>query len=119
MSTWPAAKVPYTTLLGQLLQHYRQQRGLQQADVAAALGILQPAYSRIEKGDTSITVTQLRIVARTLNMRPSLILDHADQWTQTLRAQGVTVTDEKEVPQAALLIGLGILAAALLAASSS
>jgi len=29
------------------------------------------------------------------------------------------VTDEKEVPQAALLVGLGILAAALLAASSS
>jgi transcriptional regulator with XRE-family HTH domain len=119
MSTRPAAKVPYTTLVGRLLQHYRQQRGLQQADVAAALGILQPAYSRIEKGDTSITVTQLRIVARALNMRASRILDEADRWTQTLRTQGVMVTDEKEVPQAALLVGLGILAAALLAASGS
>ena len=118
MSTRPAAKIPYTTLLAQLLQHYRQQRGLQQSDVAAALGILQPAYSRIEKGDTSITVTQLRIIARTLNMRPSRILDDADRWTQTLRAQGVTVTDEKEVPQAALLVGLGILAAALLAVAN-
>src|ERR1700712_4515879 len=109
MSSRPAAKLTYTALLGQILQHHRQRLGLQQADVAAALGILQPAYSRIEKGDTSITVTQLRIVARTLNMRPSQILDHADHWTQMLRSQGVTVTDDKEVPQTALLIGLGIL----------
>ena len=87
--------------------------------MATALGILQPAYSRIEKGDTSITVTQLRIVARTLNMRPSYILDETDRWTQRLRAQGVTISDEKEVPQAALLIGLGILAAALLAVAKS
>jgi len=64
-------------------------------------------------------VTQLRIIARALNMRPSQILDDADRWTQTLRAQGVTVTDEKEVPQAALLVGLGILAAALLAVANS
>jgi transcriptional regulator with XRE-family HTH domain len=92
---------------------------MQQNDLAAELGILQPAYSRIEKGDTSITVTQLRIVARTLNMRPSQILDDADRWTLTLRAQGVTVTDEKEVPQAALLVGLAILATALLAVASS
>jgi transcriptional regulator with XRE-family HTH domain len=119
MSTRPAAKVPYATLLGQLLQHYRQQRGLQQADVAASLGILQPAYSRIEKGDTSITVAQLRIVARRLGMKPGQIIFDAEQYAQNLQYQGVTVTDEKEVPQAALLIGLGILAAALLAASSS
>jgi transcriptional regulator with XRE-family HTH domain len=119
MSTRPAAKLTYTALLGQILQHHRQRLGLQQADVAAALGILQPAYSRIEKGDTSITVAQLRIVARRLGMAPAQILHDTEQWVQHLRTQGVTVTDEKEVPQAALLIGLGILAAALLAASST
>ncbi len=117
MSTHP--QVPYTALLGRILQYYREQLGLQQIDVAGPLGIMQPAYSRIEKGDTSLTVTQLRIVARTLNMHPSRILDEADQWTHTLRAQGVTVTDEKEVPKAALLVGLGILAAAMVVMSSS
>lgn len=118
MSSRPAAKLTYTALLGQILQHHRQRLGLQQSDVAAALGILQPAYSRIEKGDTSITVAQLRIVARRLGMKPGQIIFDAEQWAQNLQRQGVTVTDEKEVPQAALLIGLGILAAALLAASS-
>jgi transcriptional regulator with XRE-family HTH domain len=118
MSSRPAAKLTYTALLGQILQHHRQRLGLQQSDVAAALGILQPAYSRIEKGDTSITVAQLRIVAGRMGMAPAQILHDTEQWVQRLRVQGVTVTDDREVPQAALLIGLGILAAALLAASS-
>jgi len=117
MSTRPAAKLTYTALLGRILQHHRQRLGLQQSDVADALGILQPAYSRIEKGDTSITVVQLRIVANKLGMAPAQILHEVEQWVQQLRTQGVTVTDEREVPRAALLIGLGILAAALLAAS--
>ena len=119
MSSRPAAKLTYTALLGQILQHHRQRLGLQQVDVAAALGILQPAYSRIEKGDTSITVGQLRIVARKLGIAPAQIVHETERWVQQLRTQGVTVSDEKEVPQAALLIGLGILAAALLAASNS
>jgi len=119
MSTRPAAKVPYTALLGQILQHHRQRLGLQQSEVAASLGILQPAYSRIEKGDTSITVAQLRIVSRALKMAPAQILHEAEQWTQQLRMQGVTVTDEKEVPKGALVVGLAILAAAMLAMSNS
>lgn len=119
MSSRPAAKLTYTALLGQILQHHRQRLGLQQSDVAAVLGILQPAYSRIEKGDTSITVAQLRIVARKLRMAPAQIIHETEQWVQQLRTQGVTVTDDKEVPQAALLIGLGVLAAALIAGAKA
>jgi transcriptional regulator with XRE-family HTH domain len=87
MSSRPAAKLTYTALLGQILQHHRQRLGLQQSDVAAVLGILQPAYSRIEKGDTSITVAQLRIVARRLGMAPAQILHDTEQWVQHLRTQ--------------------------------
>jgi transcriptional regulator with XRE-family HTH domain len=115
----PAAEVTYPALLGRLLQHYREQQGMPQAQVAAMLGILQPSYSRIEKGDTAITVTQLRILARVFGLRPSQILNDADLWTDTLRMQGVTVTEEKEAPKAALLVGLAILAAGLLMASNT
>jgi transcriptional regulator with XRE-family HTH domain len=118
MSTRTAPKVPYTALVGRILQHHRERLGLQQIEVANALGIMQPAYSRIEKGDTSITIAQLRVVARELNMVPARILNEADQWTKRLRAQGVVVTDEKEVPKEALLVGLGILAAVMLTAAS-
>jgi transcriptional regulator with XRE-family HTH domain len=87
------------------LQHHREQSGRNQQQVAAALGVLQPAYSRIESGDTSISVMQLRIVARTLRIAPARILNEADQWTQQLRRQGVSVTDEKPASKAAVAIG--------------
>ena len=119
MSSRPAAKLTYGALLGQILQYHRQRVGLQQADVAAELGIMQPAYSRIEKGDTLLNVVQLRIVARTLGLSMEYIVGEVELWAQRLRQQGVIVTDDREVPKAALLIGLGILAAALLAASNS
>lgn len=119
MSSRPAPRIPYTALLGRILQYHREHAGFQQADVAASIGIMQPAYSRIEKGDTSITVVQLRAVGKVLNVPPWQLLTEAERWTEKLRKQGVTVTNEKEVPKAALVVGLAILAAAMLAASSS
>ena len=119
MSSRTTPTLTYTALLGQILQYHRQRVGLSQAGVAAALGILQPAYSRIEKGDTSITVAQLRIVARTVGMNAAQLVQEAEIWAENLRRQGVPVTDEKEVPKAALVVGLAILAAALLASAGS
>ncbi|HTQ12950.1 MAG TPA: helix-turn-helix transcriptional regulator [Rhizomicrobium sp.] len=117
MSSKPVPKISYSALLGRLIQHHRERIGLSQSQVAAALGIMQPAYSRIEKGDTSITVTQLRAASHALQLSPSHLLNEADRWAQQLRGRGVTVTDEKDVPKAALLVGLAILAAALLGAA--
>jgi transcriptional regulator with XRE-family HTH domain len=107
----PAAKISYAALLGQVLKKRREDLRVNQTDLAAALNISQPAYSRIEQGGTSITVSQLRIIARRLHIEPNSLLSQVDQWTQLLNMQGVEVTDEKHVPEAALLIALGILAA--------
>jgi hypothetical protein len=46
-------------------------------------------------------------------MRPGEILREADSLADQLRAQGVDVTGEKGVNPAAIMIGLGILAALL------
>jgi transcriptional regulator with XRE-family HTH domain len=119
MSSRPPAQLTYAALIGQILQFHRQRKRLHQAEIAAALGVLQPAYSRIEKGDTSITVAQLRIVARRLGMHPARIVDEAEEWARQLRRQGVIVTDDRAVPKTALVVGLGILAAAMLAAGTS
>ena len=118
MSSRPAPQVPYTALVGSIIRSHRERAGLQQIDIASALGIMQPAYSRIEQGGTSITVAQLRVIARKLEIAPSQLLDEADSWTEHLRRQGVAVTDAKEVPKAALALGLGMLAALLIAAAS-
>jgi transcriptional regulator with XRE-family HTH domain len=93
-----------------VLKWYREGHGLQQYHIASNLGISQPAYSRIEAGGTSVTISQLRIVARRLNVAPSEILARTDRWATQLNHRGVSVTDEKEVPKGALLVALGLLA---------
>lgn len=117
MSTLPTPEIPYTALVGQVLAVRRQNLGLQQNVLAHALGISQSAYSRIEQGKTSLSIPQLRIVADVLYSSPSEILAQAESQTALLAARGVAISDEKNVSPAALLIGLGILAAIIASTS--
>lgn len=48
----------------------RQAKGLNQAEVAAELGISRPTYVLIEQGDKEPTLTQLYTLARLLNVDP-------------------------------------------------
>ncbi len=111
--------VPYAVVVGRVLQQRRVQLGLQQNDLAAVLGITQSAYSRLESGDTVLSLSQLRIASAALHMPAATILAHADQYADYLQRQGVTITDEKKDNSAAVLIGLGLLAAAVVALTSS
>ena len=79
--------------------------------MAAALGLSQSAYSRLESGDTNITAWQLRVCASQLGLVPSKLLAQVEQHERLLRAQGVTIVAEKKVNPAAVLIGLALLAA--------
>lgn len=109
--------VPYPRLVGEVLQHRREALGLYQSQLASALSVTQSAYSRIEKGETTVSVSQLRMLAHTLGTTPGNLLAEADQWALQLSMHGVNVIDSKEVSPAAILIGLGILAALLASAS--
>jgi len=111
--------VPYSVVVGRVLQQRRTQLGLHQKNLAAALGITQSAYSRLESGDTALSLTQLRIAAAVLQAPASAILASAEQYANYLQLQGVQITDEKKDNSAAVLIGLGLLAAAMVALSSS
>lgn len=111
--------VPYSVVVGRVLQQRRTQLGLHQNNLAAALGITQSAYSRLESGDTALSLTQLRIAAAVLQAPASAILASAEQYSNYLQLQGVQITDEKKDNSAAVLIGLGLLAAAMVALSSS
>lgn len=111
----PKPTIPYTALVGQVLLRLRGRMGLDQNDLAKALNASQSAYSRIEQGDTTISIPQLRVIARRLDISPSDVLSEADRLAEQLRAQGVDISDEKGVHPAAVMIGLGILAAILAA----
>ncbi len=86
--------------------------------MAQALSISQSAYSRLEQGQSAMSVTQLRLIAETLRTTPDLLLRHTAQYANQLRVQGVTVTDGKQESAAGVLIALGILAALFAAAGS-
>lgn len=114
----PIGVVPYSALLGGVVQNQRKFLNLQQGDIAQQLGLSQSAYSRIESGDTVMSVTQLRQIAALIGTNAQRVLDQADMIALQLHSQGVPISHEKKDNSGAILIGLGILAAALVAAGS-
>ena len=94
-ATPPQPAIPYTALVGQVLLGHRGRKSLHQNVLAAALGVSQSAYSRIEQGDTTISISQLRVIARRLGIAPGDLLREADGLAE--RLQGVEVSDEKGI----------------------
>jgi len=115
----PKPTISYATLVGRIVEHHRRQAQMHQEAMARALGISQSAYSRLEQGQSAMSVTQLRLIADHLGTTPDFLLQHTRQYADQLRAQGVVITDNKqESPAGGVLIALGILAALFAAANS-
>ena len=114
----PKPTISYATLVGRIVEHHRTQARIHQETMAQALGISQSAYSRLEQGQSAMSVTQLRKIADKLGTTPDFLLHHTAQYANQLRVQGVTITDEKQESAAGVLIALGILAALFAAAGS-
>lgn len=109
----PPPEIPYSALLGQVIKQRRTSQGVDQVDMASALGVSQSAYSRIESGDTTMNVWQLRTCAELLDVSPSRLLEQVQRHEHQLSSQGVKVVAEKRTNPAAALIGIAILAALL------
>ncbi len=101
----------YAAVLGRVLAHRREQSGLEQRDLAAALGLGQSAWSRIERGDSVINVEQLRTAAKTLGLPSSSLLQEADEAADALAARDVQVQTSKSVKSDSNAIALISLAA--------
>ena len=114
----PKPTISYATLVGRIVEHHRTNARIHQEAMAQALSISQSAYSRLEQGQSAMSVTQLRMIAEKLGTTPDFLLHHTAQYANQMRVQGVTVTDDKQVSAAGVLIALGILAALFAAASS-
>jgi transcriptional regulator with XRE-family HTH domain len=101
--------VPYNTLVGKAISDLRAKAGITQGDMAAALEIGQSAYSKLESGQASMTLVQLRLIALQLKCEPHEILASADNLANKLQDSGVEVPARKDDNKAGLLIGLGLL----------
>jgi transcriptional regulator with XRE-family HTH domain len=65
----------YAAILGAVLGQIRTAAGLKQSDLAAAVGVGPSTWSRIEKGESSLSTDQLKLAADALKTSPSEILN--------------------------------------------
>ncbi len=109
--------VTYPALVGKILAQKREECAIKQAEMATALGMSQSAYSRLESGDSVMNISQLRKICAQLGLRPSDALRSADEYAEKLNLQHVDVVAEKPNNPAAVVIGLGLLAALFMSGS--
>ena len=107
VTTWPA-------IVGRVLAELRKESGLNQGDVADAVGVGQAAWSKIERGDSALTIEQLYAAARRLELDASDVLRYAELVRREAEVQGVEVELARHKPRDALAAGLVLVAGATL-----
>jgi transcriptional regulator with XRE-family HTH domain len=68
------------------MEREQQQRSL--ADAAAVLQLTVSGYSRIETGDTGLTVQHMRRISQFLQRQPRSLWRVAETWAAALESQG-------------------------------
>ncbi|WP_394418082.1 helix-turn-helix domain-containing protein [Roseateles sp. BYS78W] len=106
----PTGEMPYSSLWGQVIKDERTRLAIDQGSMARALGLSQSAYSRLESGDSTMNVWQMRECARLLNLTVADLLMRVDAFELQLQQAKVEVVAEKRTNPAAALIGLAVLA---------
>lgn len=108
----------YPTVVGKVLGYLRERKGLDQAALAKAVGVSQPTWSRIENGQSALTVDQLARAATALHMQTGQVLAMVDESTAKLERRGVRVEHKRpseDVSPGLVLIGAAALTALLVA----
>lgn len=113
------SETSYPAILGRILEHLRKDAGYDQGELADKLGLTQSAWSRIERGQSGLSMEQLVKVSNVLNTKPHNIIADADYATEKLKNDGVTVhpnilTNSDKIIAALSLAALGALVLAIL-----
>lgn len=85
------AETSYPAVIGRILEFKRKELNLDQGDIAKQLGITQSAWSRIERGQSGISMEHLIKVSEILNTKPFEIIQAADEASEKLKSDGVKV----------------------------
>jgi predicted transcriptional regulator len=85
----------YQAVIGRVLVKIRKELDKEQSFLSTNVGVTQPTWSRIERGESSFTVEQLAKAADCLQIKPSTILSETEKAVRDLKKQGVVVRMEK------------------------
>lgn len=98
-------------VLGAVLVKLRTLQGMKQGDLAEAVGVGASTWSRIEKGESGLSIDQLRLAAKALGQTAGRILEIAEAAEQEAIKKGINVeplgTSSKVFTNAALGASLG------------
>lgn len=111
-----ASETTYAAIVGQVLVFLRQKKGIRQADLAAAAGVGQSTWSRIETGRSALTIDQLGRTARALEVDAGEIMAKADETVAVLEAEGIRVRRDRIKGKTFALALIGAAALGLLVA---
>jgi len=108
----PAQETFYGQIVGQVIRGRREMQGINLLAMAESVALATPSgWSRVETGDTAMTLSPLQKAAKTLGRAPADIVQQADAVVSQLEASGVLVHDEKPKNVGKWLLGgAGILA---------
>ena len=103
-------QITYNGLVGFELERIRRELGKEQSEVSTITGISQPVLSRLEKGKAMITIDQLFVISRALDIKPEVIISKASEGVKAFSTEdAVNVTTTKEASSAgAVLTGAAI-----------
>ena len=105
----------YQAIVGSVLVGIRKEHDVEQSALAKAVGVNQSTWSRIERGESALSIEQLFLAANHLQIKPSIVIHNSEKAVQSLRSQKVVVSVsknmDKRVGQGVALIGASALGA--------
>lgn len=79
-------------ILGAVLVKLRTEKGINQGDFANVIGISASTWSRIEKGESGLSIEQLRSAAKVFGVTAGFILEIAEAAEKELENSGVHIS---------------------------
>ncbi len=79
----------YPAIVGACLAAKRKEQGLSQSELALSVGLTVSTWSRIENGESALTIEQLALAAQRLNLPRSELLINADKKVAELEYRGI------------------------------
>ncbi|MBC7953644.1 MAG: helix-turn-helix transcriptional regulator [Rhodospirillaceae bacterium] len=100
--------VAYPALVGKVLTKRREGRGWDQAKMSQLVGLSRSTWSRIENGESALTMDQLAKAAEVLGVAPHEILADADKAQELIVDGGLKVVPERNNAGLTLLAGAAL-----------
>jgi transcriptional regulator with XRE-family HTH domain len=95
----------YGQIIGQVIRGRRELKRISLQAMAESAALTASGWSRVENGDTTMTLAQLRKAARKLDVEPWTLIRQADLIAAQLGRRSVTVHDDKPRNMGKWLLG--------------